>query len=84
MIPFFPIRMCCSFFKVFPQDRFLNGVIWIISVVLRGNDLIILDSIGEPVSMESELVRVISLGTTEISEITRLKIRSLGSEYLRF
>ena len=39
-------------------------------------------SIDEPVSMESEIVRVDSLGTKEISEITRLKIRSSGPEFL--
>ena len=37
---------------------------------------------GEPVSMESEIMRVVSLSTTQISEITRLKTRSSGSEYL--
>ena len=32
--------------------------------------------------MESEIVRVISLSTTEISEITRLQIQSSASGYL--
>ena len=31
--------------------------------------------------MESEIVRVVSLSTTEISENTRLKTRSTGSRY---
>ena len=39
---------------------------------------------GEPVSMESEVVSVVSLCTTEISEITRLKIRSSWSGYLNW
>ena len=38
-------------------------------------------STGEPASMESEIARVFSLCTTEISEITRLKIRSLVSGF---
>ena len=33
--------------------------------------------------MESEIVSVVSLTTTEISGITRLKIRSSGSEFLK-
>ena len=32
---------------------------------------------------ESEIVRVVSLGTTEIFEITRLTIRSSGYGYLK-
>ena len=60
----------------------LNRVISVISVVLRETNLTIPVSTGEPVSLESEIVRVTSLSTTEISEITRLKIRSSGSEYL--
>ena len=32
------------------------------------------DSTGKPVRMESEIVRVVSLSTSEISQITQLKI----------
>ena len=34
--------------------------------------------------MEYEIVRVVSLSTMEISEITQLKIPSSGFEYLKF
>ena len=61
---------------------FKNRVISDISVLLRERTLIILDSTGKLVSMESEIVLVLSLSTTEISEITRLKIRSSWSRYL--
>ena len=66
-----------------PEDRFfLIRAISEISVVLSKTTLIISDSTGEPVSMESEIVRVDSLSATEISEITRFKIRSSWSRYL--
>ena len=61
-----------------PVDHF----ILVISVVLRKTILIILVSAGEPVSMESEILRVVSLSTTEISEMTRSKNRSSGSGYV--
>ena len=50
-----------------PVDRFLNRVI---SVVLRETTFTISVSTGEPVPVESEIVTVVSLSTTEISEIT--------------
>ena len=56
----------------------LNRVVSVISAVPRETTLKISDSTGEPVRMQSELLRVISLTTTKISEITRLKIRSSG------
>ena len=67
------------------EDRFFfsNRVISVISVVLRETSPIILDSTGEPVSIESDIVRVVSLSTTEIPEITRLKSRSSGSGFLK-
>ena len=68
-----------SFFLLF------NRVILVISVVLRETTLSISDSTGETVSMDSEIVRVVFLGTNEIFKITRLekkKKRSLGSVYL--
>ena len=46
------------------------------------NTLTISVWIGWPVSMEAEIVRVVSLGTTELSEITRLKILFQGSDTL--
>ena len=46
----------------------------VISFVLRESTLAILVSTGEPVSMESEIVRVVSLGAIEISEITWLTL----------
>ena len=53
------------------------------SVVLRETTLAISVSTGEHVSMESEKVRVVSLRRSELSEITRLNIRSLRSGYLK-
>ena len=71
--------------KVFrPEDRFFffffffNRNISVVSVVLRGKTLTISVSIDEPVSMESEIMSVVSLRTTEIPEITRLKIDLQG------
>ena len=51
----------------------LDNVISIISAVLWETTIAISDSTGEPVSMESEIVRRVSLNTTEISDITPLK-----------
>ena len=63
---------------------FLNRVISDISVEPWETTLTISDSNGELVSMESKIVRVVSLRTTETSEITRLRIRSSGSGYLNY
>ena len=65
----------------YPEDR-CNRIITVISVVLRETTPIISDSTGETFSMESEMIRVVFLRTTEISEIARLKIRFSGSGYL--
>ena len=55
-----------------PEDIFcLNRVSSVISFVLREVTLSILVSTGEPVSIKSERVRVVSLSATEIAEITR-------------
>ena len=62
---------------------FLNRVVPVISIVLREATLTMSVSTSEPVSMESEIVRVVSLYTMEISEITRLKTRSSRSATLR-
>ena len=66
------------FSQCFPEVDFLNRVISVISVVLRETTLTRSDSTGKPVSMEYEIVKVVS----EISEITRLKIRSSASDTL--
>ena len=61
---------------------FQNRVISVISFVLRETTLTILISTGDLVSMESEIVRVVSLSRAEISELPLLKIRSSGPRYL--
>ena len=67
-----------------PADRYvLNRVISGISVVLREPTLSISISTGEPVLIESEIMTVVSLSTTEISEKRRLQIRSSGFGYLK-
>ena len=48
-----------------------NCVFSVISVELRETTLTISDSAGEPVSIESEIMKVVSFSTTEISAITR-------------
>ena len=64
-----------------PEDRIFNRVISDISVVLREITLTISDSIETRSSIESEIVRVVSLRTTGI---TRFKNRYSGYEYLNF
>ena len=73
-------RPCVSFFFF---NFFLNRVILVISVVLSETTITISDSTGEPVSIEVEIMRVVSLSTTEISEITQLNVRSSRYEYLK-
>ena len=63
-------------------EGFLNRVIAAISVALRETTLTISDSNDKTISLESETVKVVSLSTMEISEITWLQIRFLGSRYL--
>ena len=69
--------------KVFVSKRslFSNRLISIISAVQRETTLATSDSTDETVSMEPGIVRVVSFSKTEISERTRLKIRSPGSGY---
>ena len=55
----------------------LNRVISVISVVLGKT------TVTFSVLLESEIVRVVSRSTKEISKITRLRIRSSGSGYLK-
>ena len=57
---------------------FLNHVISTISLVLKEITLTISVSTGEAFVMESEIVRVVSLSTTEKSIITRLNIFRVG------
>ena len=64
-----------------PEDRFffffffqsLNRVISDMSVVLRESTLTISDSIETVSPVEPGIVRVVSVSTTEITQITRLK-----------
>ena len=66
-----------------PADRlFLIRTISVI-FVLRDTTFTISDSTGGPLSLEYEIVRVASLSTTEISEITRLRIQFSWSEHLK-
>ena len=62
---------------------FINLVISVISVVQRETTLTISILTAEPVSMESEKVRVVSLSTLQITEVPRVKIRSPGFGYLK-
>ena len=66
-----------------PEDRIFNRAISDSSVVQRETTLAISDSIYTGSPVEIEIVRVVSLCTTELSEITRLKIRSSGFGYLK-
>ena len=56
-----------------PEDRILNRVISDIFVVLRKTIHTFSDSIETGSPVESEIVRVVSLSPTEITEITRLQ-----------
>ena len=57
--------------KVFhPEDQFFDIMLSLISIVLRETTLTISDLISEPISMESQTVRVVSLCPMEISKIT--------------
>ena len=57
-----------------PEDRIFNRVISDISVVPRETTLTISDCIETGSPRETEIVRVVSLSTTEIPETTRFKI----------
>ena len=56
-----------------PEDWNFNRVISDMSVVLRETILTILDSIETGSPLETETARVVSISTTEITEITRFK-----------
>ena len=53
---------------------FFNCITLVISVVLRETTLTISVLTGGPVSIKYEIVRVVSLSTMEISNISGLKI----------
>ena len=53
---------------------FLNRVFLVISVILKETTFSISDLTGVPVLMEYEIVRVVSLSTNEVSDVTQLKI----------
>ena len=57
-----------------PEDRIFNRVISDTSVVIRGATLSTSDFIEKGSAAETEIVRVVSLSKTEITDITRLKI----------
>ena len=62
------------YFKVSgPRKPDFNRVIADISVVLIETTFPFADSIETGASFETEMMRVVSLGTTEITEITRFK-----------
>ena len=69
-----------------PEDRvfffFFNRVFSAISVVPRETTLTISVSTSEHVPMQSEIVRVVSLTTTKITDIPRVEIRSSGTDTL--
>ena len=53
------------------EDRIFNRVISDISVVLRETTLTFSDSIEAGLPVEYEIARVVSLSSTEITDITR-------------
>ena len=62
------ISVLSNCFKVSdPEDRTFNHVISDISIVLREATLTISDSIETVSAVESEIMRVVSLSTTEIT-----------------
>ena len=86
-------RVKCHLRHPDSEDRMLNSIISDISIVQRETTLTISDSIETGSNVETEIVRVVSLSTTEITEITRLKTKqknnnkkkklSLESRYLK-
>ena len=80
-----PIQGICPHLSSRYSDleyRVLNRVISDISVVLGETNLTFSDSIATGSPVESEIVRVISLSTTEMTEITRFITPFSRSEYL--
>ena len=69
---------------LYPEDRIFNRVIWDISVVVRETTLTISDSTETVSPVKSQIVRVASLDTTEITEITRFKQPFFRVGYLEY
>ena len=66
----FPLISCFEIKVSYPSDRILYSTISDISVVVRETTFTISDSIEIASPVEYEIARVISLCTTEITEIT--------------
>ena len=67
----------------YPEDRIFNRVISDISVVQRETTLTTSDSIEASSPVKSEIVRVVSFNTMEITEITRFIKQFSWSIYLK-
>ena len=71
------VQFQCSVLKIFkvsiPEHRIFNRVFSDFSVVLRETTLAVSDSTVTSLLDESEIVRVVSLYTMEVSEVTRLE-----------
>ena len=68
-----------------PEDRIFNRFISDISVVLREIIVTFSDSIETDSPVKTEIIRVVSLSTTEITEITRFKKKNLqGKDTLKY
>ena len=80
-IPFYKVLLG-SLRYLLPKERFLKSSSSDIPVVLRENTLTISHCIEAGSPVEYEIVKVVTHSTTEITEITRLKTRFPGSEYL--
>ena len=76
-IPFYKVLLG-SLRYLLPKERFLKSS----PVVLRESTLTISHYIEAGSPVEYEIVKVVTHSTTEITEITRLKTRFPGSEYL--
>ena len=62
--------------KILSSGNGLNHVILVISILQRETTLTTSDLTDETISMEFEIMRLVSLSTTGISEITQLKVQS--------
>ena len=65
-----------------PEDRIFNRIISDISIELRETTLTISDSNETRSPVETEIVGVVPISTTDITEITQVKDQSSWSEYL--
>ena len=64
------------------KDRIFNRVIWDISIVLRETTLTISDSIETASPVESEIVRLVSIVTTEITRNPSSSILSMKEDLI--